>query len=124
VSGWTGFLTGTDVVVVYPRGNPTSTSGYGWTTGTDRYTTTGTDDVGRITGIVAWLVDQACVDPNQVLIAGESNGAAMALLVACSGRLTTPARLYALAIPAVDEHVTATCTDAEPVPTVVFAGRL
>lgn len=122
--GWTRFLAGTDVALVYPEGNPTSAGGYGWTTGTDRFSTSRTDDVGVIAQMVGWLVSENCVDENQVLIAGESNGSALGLLVACSGRLPDTARLYALAIPAVDENVTAKCADAEPEPLLVFASRL
>ncbi len=123
VSGWTSFLSGTDVALIYPEGNPTPQGGYGWTTGTDEYSTSGTDDIGVVAQMVSWLVDQNCADPNQVLIAGESNGSALGLLVACSGRLPVMPRLYALAIPAIDENVTAKCAGSEPVPLVVFASR-
>lgn len=124
VSGWSALLAGTDAVVAYPQGNPTPQGGYGWTTGTARYSTTGTDDVGVVAQLVDWLVHDECVDPNQVLVAGESNGSALGLLVACSGRLPVTARLYALAIPAVDPNVTARCAGAAAFPIMVFAGRL
>lgn len=123
-TGWTGLLAGTDAVVAYPQGNPTPQGGFGWTTGSARYSTSGTDDVGVIAQLVDWLVHDDCVDPGQVLIAGESNGSAMSLLVACSGRLPVSARLYALAIPAVDPNVTAKCAGAKSFPLMVFAGRL
>lgn len=123
VSGWTDLMAGTDVAVVYPQGNPTPSEGFGWTTGTDRFSTSGTDDVARIASMLAWLVDDNCVDPNQILIAGESNGAAMALTLACSGRAGITPKLYALAIPAVDENVTSRCEGAASFPVLVFAGR-
>lgn len=124
VSGWTRLVAGTDAVVMYPQGNPTPQGGYGWSTGTVRFSTHGTDDVGVIAAMVGWLVEHDCVDPAQVLIAGESNGSALGLLVACSGRLPVTPRLYALAIPAVDPNVTEHCTNAAPFPLVVFASRL
>lgn len=124
VSGWTSFLAGTDALVAYPQGNPTDQGGYGWTTGTAEFSTSGTDDVGAIAKILDWLVQDECVDPDQILIAGESNGSAMGLLLACSGRMPVTPRLYALAIPAVDGNVTSRCAGAKPFPIVVFASRL
>ena len=124
ISGWTQFLAGTDAVVAYPQGNPTPRGGFGWTTGTAEFSTSDTDDVGAISKILAWLVQDNCVNPSEVLIAGESNGSAMGLLLACSNRLPLRPRLFALAIPAVDGNVTAKCAGAKAVPLVVFASRL
>lgn len=124
VTGWTSFLGGTDAVVVYPRGNPIPQGGFGWTTGTERFSTSGTDDVAALDRTLGWLVSANCVDPDQILLTGESNGGAMTLLAGCSGALGIAPRLFALVIPAVDSNVTDRCAGSAPFPLVAFAGRL
>ena len=124
VSGWTSFFAGTDVLVAYPEGSPTSVSGYGWATGASKLATTGTDDVSVVLEAVSVLINQDCADPAKIVIAGESNGSALALEVACDSRSAGRAVLFALAIPAVDDNVLAKCTSAQPFPLLVMAGAL
>ena len=124
VSGWTSFFRGTDVVVAYPEGNPTPVSGYGWSTGADKLATTGTDDSSVILNTIGVLTSQDCVDPREIIVAGESNGSALALEAACDPRMVGKAVLFALAIPAVDANVSSHCAGASPFPLLVMAGKL
>ena len=124
VSGWTTFFAGTDTVVAYPEGSPTPESGFGWSTGAGKLATTGTDDVSVILEALSILVTQDCVDPSKIVIAGESNGSALALEVACDPRSAGKAVLFALAIPAVDSNVLDRCTAARPFRLLVLAGAL
>jgi poly(3-hydroxybutyrate) depolymerase len=115
VSGWTTFMARTNALVAYPQGSPTPSGGYGWTTGAAHDATTGTNDVADIVDVVNYLVSQDCVDPNQIMIAGESNGSGLGLLLGCSGQLPT-VHLFVLAIPAVDSGVLANCLAYKPTP--------
>jgi poly(3-hydroxybutyrate) depolymerase len=124
VTGWTSLMAGTDVAVAYPKGSPTPSGGYGWSTGAARDSTTGTDDVQDLVNVINELVYFDCVDPSQVMVAGESNGSGIGLIAACSATMAGKVRLYALAIPAVDTNVTKQCAGAKPFPLLVIASQL
>ena len=102
------------MAVVYPEGSPTPSGGYGWTTGAAHYATTGTDDVADLVNVIDQLVAVDCVNPNQIMLAGESNGSGMSLVAACDPRMKGKVKLFALAIPAVDPNVTTHCVRAAP----------
>jgi polyhydroxybutyrate depolymerase len=121
VSGWTTFLSGTDTLVSYPQGNPTPAGGFGWTTGAARLATTATNDLADIDNVITTLIERDCVDPNQIMIAGESNGSGLGLLLGCDSQVARRVRLFALAIPAVDSNVTAQCQGARPFRLLVVA---
>lgn len=125
VTGWTTFMAETNALVAYPEGSPTPNGGYGWTTGAAHDATTGTDDVADIVNVVSYLTSHDCVNPNQIMIAGESNGSGLDLLVGCSGQLPT-VHLFALAIPAVDPGVLRKCLAyrPKPFPLLVIASAL
>ena len=61
----------------------------GWATGAAKDATTGTDDVADINNVITQLESQDCVNPSQILVAGESNGSGLGLITACDPR--TPA---------------------------------
>jgi polyhydroxybutyrate depolymerase len=124
VTGWTSKMAGTDVAVAYPEGSPTPYGGYGWATGAAKDATTGTDDVADINNVITQLESQDCVNPSQVLVAGESNGSGLGLITACDPRTAGRVTLYALAIPAVDANVLAKCAGAQPFPLLVMASLL
>lgn len=124
VSGWTALMEGTDVVVAYPEGSPTPYGGYGWAIGTARDATSGTDDVAEIDNVINQLIGQDCVDPAQIMVAGESTGSGLGLLVACDPRTAGRVNFFALAIPAVDPNVTSRCAGARPFPLLVIASLL
>jgi poly(3-hydroxybutyrate) depolymerase len=124
VSGWTAFLANTDVAVVYPEGSPTPEGGYGWATGAEHDSTTGTDDVAVVDEVVDVLISSDCVTPEQILLAGESNGAALGLLVACNPVVGARFAAFALAIPAVDQNVLDRCEGTRPFRLVEFASQL
>ena len=121
VSGWTSFMSKTGVLVAYPQGTPTPYGGYGWTTGATRFATTGHNDVADISDAITTLVDRDCVNPREIMIAGESNGSGLGLILGCSKSVGPRVRLFALAIPAVDEHVLRRCRGAAPFPLLVIA---
>ncbi len=121
VSGWTSLMARTDVLVAYPQGSPTPYGGYGWTTGAARFATTGTNDVADIDNALTALVTEDCVNPKEVMIAGESNGSGLGLILGCDHATARRVRLFALAIPAVDRNVLARCRRALPFPLLVIA---
>jgi poly(3-hydroxybutyrate) depolymerase len=121
VSGWSHFMSGTDVLVAYPEGSPTPYGGYGWSTGAARFSTTGTDDVADIDSAISELTRDDCVNPRGVMVAGESNGSGLGLTLGCNRTTASLVRLFALAIPAVDVHVLAHCHEAAPFPLLVIA---
>jgi poly(3-hydroxybutyrate) depolymerase len=121
VSGWTELMAGTDVLVAYPEGSATPYGGYGWSTGAARFATTGTNDVADINNVITELIREDCVNPREVVIAGESNGSGLGLILGCSSEVAPRVRLFALAIPAVDENVLKRCSGAAPFPLLVIA---
>jgi polyhydroxybutyrate depolymerase len=123
-SGWTPFARQRGAVVAYPEGTPVAAGGFGWNTGSARFSTSGVDDVGYLVGVIDHLVATACVDPARILVTGESNGGAMTLLAACSPELAARAALFAPVIPAIDQGVVDRCGDGPPVALVALAGRL
>ena len=122
VTGWTALSEQHGVLVAYPQGTPTIASGFGWTTGAAHDATTGTDDVDVVARVVQVLETMDCVDPSQIVIAGESNGSGLGLLVACDSSTKNSIALFALAIPAVDVNVLQGCKNASPFPLLVMAG--
>ncbi len=124
VTGWTALMHGTDVLVAYPEGSPTPGGGFGWATGAAKDATTGTDDIAVVNNVITQLVADDCVDPNQIMVAGESNGSGLGLITACDPRTQGRVKLFALAIPAVDTNVLAKCIHARPVPLLVIASLL
>jgi polyhydroxybutyrate depolymerase len=102
-SGWTSFLAGRNAVVAYPEGTPLAGgAGFGWDTGTARYSTTGIDDVGALHQLLELLIRDYCVDPAHVMLTGASNGGGMALRAACDPRWRGAVALVAPVIPAID----------------------
>ena len=121
VSGWTDLMAGTNALVAYPEGIPTPYGGYGWSTGAARFATTGSNDVADIDNAIAKLAHDDCVDPRQVMVAGESNGSGLGLVLGCNRHTASLVRLFALAIPAVDKRVLAHCQGASSFPLLVIA---
>jgi polyhydroxybutyrate depolymerase len=123
-SGWTPFALGQGAVVAYPEGTPVGAGGYGWNTGTARFSTAGVDDVAYLAAVVDHLVATACVDPARILLTGESNGGAMTVAAACAPATATRFALFAPVIPAVDQGVLDRCGGGPAVRLVALAGRL
>jgi polyhydroxybutyrate depolymerase len=121
-SGWTELLAGREAMVVYPEGTPTKPEGFGWSTGAARFSTKGVDDVAYLRALVEALVADHCADPERVLLTGESNGGAMALLAACDARTGALFRLVAPVIPALDEGTLALCGEGPALRLVAIAG--
>ena len=117
-------MEGSDGAVAYPEGSPTPEGGFGWATGAAKDATSGTDDVADVNNVITQLEEQDCVNPTQILLAGESNGSGLGLITACDSRTHGRVALYALAIPAVDPNVTAKCAGAQPFPLLVMASLL
>jgi polyhydroxybutyrate depolymerase len=114
------------VAVAYPEGTPTPTEGFGWSSGAALLATSGVDDVAALAEMLDAIVATGCVDPARVVIAGESNGAGMALAAACDSRLAFRVAAVVLVNPAVDEGVLARCGQGapRPLPLSVIAGDL
>jgi polyhydroxybutyrate depolymerase len=114
------------VAVIYPQGTPTPAGGFGWNTGAGLFSTSESDDVEGLRELLDTAVATGCIDTARVVIAGESNGAAMALVALCDERLQHKFTAAVLVIPAVDDGVLAHCsaTDAVPIGLSVVAGRL
>jgi polyhydroxybutyrate depolymerase len=123
-TGWTPFAREAGALVAYPEGTGTPTEGFGWNTGSARFSTSGTDDVAFLGELVDHLVATACVDPARVMITGESNGGAMTLLAGCSPEISGRFRLVAPVIPAIDDGVLARCGAGAPLSFVALAGLL
>jgi len=123
-SGWTPFAQERGAAVAYPEGTPVGAGGFGWNTGSARFSTNGVDDIGYLGAVIDHLVATACVDPGRILVTGESNGGAMTLLAACSPALHNRAVLFAPVIPAIDQGVVDRCGDGPPLDLVALAGRL
>ena len=121
-SGWTQFANSRGALVAYPRGTPTPSEGYGWATGTARFSTSGVDDVAFLDSVIDMLIAEHCVDPARVLITGESNGGAMTLLAGC--RLRHRPVLAAPVIPAIDEGTLEACGTGAAFPVLALAGKL
>lgn len=121
-SGWSEFLAGQEVTVVYPEGTKTKPEGFGWSTGAARFSTKGVDDVAYLGALVEALVADHCADPGRVLLTGESNGGAMALLAACDARTAGLFRLVAPVNPALDEGTLSRCGEGPALRLVAIAG--
>lgn len=75
------------------------------------------DDLGFIDALLAELEDELCIDADRVYATGMSNGAGMAMALAC----TDPARWAAVA-PVAAVNMTTSCPADGPVSTVAFHG--
>jgi len=123
-SGWTPFALERGAVVAYPEGTAVGAGGFGWNTGSGRFSTAGVDDAAYLASVIDHLVATACVDPTRILITGESNGGAMTVIAACSPATNARFAAFAPVIPAVDQGVLDRCGDGPPVSLTVLAGRL
>ena len=112
--------------MIYPEGTPTGVGGFGWNTGAGLFATTEADDVQALREMLDVVVATGCVDRARIVIAGESNGAAMDLVALCDERLRGTFTAAVLVIPAVDDGVLGHChaSEAAPVGLSVVAGRL
>lgn len=123
-SGWTPFAVGRGAIVAYAEGTPVAAGGYGWNTGTVRFSTSGVDDAAYLAALVDHLVATACVDPARILLTGESNGGAMTVAAACAPATRDRFAVFAPVIPAVDQGVLDRCGSGPPIDLVALAGRL
>ncbi len=115
------------VAVAYPEGTATQQGGFGWSTGAGMFATSGVDDVQALSDMVDAVVATGCVDPQRLVISGESNGAGMALVAICDRRLWGRFAAAVLVIPAVDDGVLARCQlnpSRPPIGLSVVAGKL
>jgi polyhydroxybutyrate depolymerase len=114
------------VAVVYPEGTATPAGGFGWSTGAALFSTSGTDDVAALGEMLDAAIDTGCVDSERVIIAGESNGAGMALVAICDERMRSRFLAAVLVIPAIDDAVLTRCdrTKTMAIGVSVVAGKL
>lgn len=114
------------VVVVYPEGTASPAGGFGWSTGAGLFSTSATDDVEALGEMLDAAIDTGCVDSERMVIAGESNGAGMALVAICDERMRSRFSAAVLVIPAIDDAVLARCdrTKTMPIGVSVVAGKL
>ena len=114
------------VAVVYPEGTATPAGGFGWSTGAGLFSTSATDDVEALREMIDAAIDTGCVDGERMVIAGESNGAGMALVVICDERMRSRFSAAVLVIPAIDDAVLARCDRNQnmPIGVSVVAGKL
>ncbi len=123
----TGLANSNGVAVAYPEGTATQQGGFGWSTGAGMFATSGVDDVKALSDMVDAVVATGCVDPQRLVISGESNGAGMALVAICDRRLWGRFAAAVLVIPAVDDGVLAHCQlnpARPPIGLSVVAGKL
>ena len=114
------------VAVVYPEGTPTPAGGFGWSSGAGLFSTSTTDDVEALGEMIDAVIETGCVDGQRMVIAGESNGAGMALVAICDERMRNRFSAAVLVIPAIDDAVLARCdrTKTMPIGVSVVAGKL
>ena len=88
--------------------------------------TSGVDDVAALEEMIDTAVATGCVDPQRLVVSGESNGAGMALVAICDARLQARFAAAVLVIPAVDAAVLTHCLEAgtSPIGLSVVAGKL
>ena len=122
----TGRANARGVAVVYPEGTATPVGGFGWSTGAGLFSTTASDDVEALGEMIDAAIDTECVDGDRMIIAGESNGAGMALVAICDERMRSRFSAAVLVIPAIDDAVLARChrTKTLPIGVSVVAGEL
>ena len=136
VHGYTGTPTGIErfvelteranasgIAVAYPEGSPTPDGGFGWNSGAAVMATELVDDVTVLGEMIDAMVMSGCVDPARLILAGESNGAALALVAGCGPQLATRFMRVVLVNAAVDRGVLQRCSNgAQAVPLTVVAG--
>lgn len=123
---FTALGNGAGVAVAFPEGTPTPTEGFGWASGAAIFATAFVDDVGALLEMIDVIVATGCVDPTRVVIAGESNGAGMALALACDSRSAGRLAAVVMVNAAIDEGVMARCAGGAPValPLSAVAGEI
>ena len=111
---------------MYAEGTATPDGGLGWSTGAGLFSTSAIDDVEALGEMLDAAIDTGCVDSERVVIAGESNGAGMALVAICDDRMRSRVSAAVLVIPAIDDGVLARCdrTETMPIGVSVVAGKL
>jgi polyhydroxybutyrate depolymerase len=84
------------------------------------------DDVAFIDALLDHLEEELCVDPARVYVAGMSNGAQMAVRLACdlAGRIAAISAIAGVYYPPAFEQVDAEpdCNPSSPVPVIAFHG--
>jgi poly(3-hydroxybutyrate) depolymerase len=111
------------IAVAYPEGSPTPHGGLGWNSGAAVLATELVDDLTVLGEMIDAMVMTGCVDPAQIILTGESNGAAMALVAACAPQLATRFTRVVLVNAAVDTGVLQRCSSStQAVPLTVVAG--
>ncbi len=100
-------------VVVYPEGID-----HQWNDGRGRNELV--SDVGFISKLIDFMLNEYSIDKNKVYVAGMSNGGFMTMRLACE----LPNKIAAVAAVAstVDSAVDANCQTSKPVPVMLFAG--
>jgi poly(3-hydroxybutyrate) depolymerase len=113
------------IVVAYPEGTPTERDGFGWNSGAAVFANSGVDDLATLGEMIDVLIASGCTDPSRVILAGESNGAGMALRAICDAALGNRFRSAVMVIPAIDDGVLGTCgTSTVPIPLSAVAGAV
>jgi polyhydroxybutyrate depolymerase len=75
------------------------------------------DDVGFLNQVVDDTVAELCIDPDRVFVAGNSNGAAMSVTLACGGE-----GRYAAIAPVSGINIAGACEPPAPVSVIAFHG--
>jgi polyhydroxybutyrate depolymerase len=105
-------------IVAYPQGVRASGTGFGWNIpGTPTFAASGPDDVAFLTGLVAVLRHDFCVDPARVYAGGFSGGARLVSQLACM----PGARLAGIAV-AGGLRAPSPCHPAHPLAVLAFHG--
>jgi polyhydroxybutyrate depolymerase len=113
------------MLVAYPQGSPLPSGGSAWNSGAGLYASTTGDDVDVLAGMIDALIASYCVEPRDVVLSGESNGAGMIIRAGCSAAVNHRISALVAVIPAVDPAVIAPCADAglRPVPLLAVAAE-
>jgi polyhydroxybutyrate depolymerase len=113
-SGYDGLAEANGFVVAYPDGTPTAMGERRlvWNAGgcCAAASRDDVDDVGFLTALVDQLADEQDLDPTSVLVVGHSNGAMMAMRLACEAADHVAAAAVQAGTVVVDD-----CAPAEPV---------
>jgi polyhydroxybutyrate depolymerase len=126
-SGMTVAARARGFLAVYPEGTPVAGGGFGWDSGATVFATaSGIDDIGDLSEVLDLIIQRGCVDPARIVLAGESNGAGMAIRAACDPSLNGRISAVAAIIPAVGESTVDSCGNQadRPIPLVAVAGTI
>ena len=112
------------IAVAYPEGSPTPDGGLGWNSGAVVLATKLVDDLTVLGEMIDAIVMSGCVNPARIILTGESNGAAMALVAACAPLLGGRAsHVLCSSTPPSIHGVLQRCSNGtEAVPLTVVAG--